>query len=85
MNHELEAGYLKRIHINQHNIKHNAKHTTTVPRHVVTIKCSNTNYKCDKVSIDGPSELVYSPNKPLACGAKVWIETTAKVVPSDEN
>jgi hypothetical protein len=31
------------------------------------------------VTIGGPSHLRYSPNKPLACGAKVWIETTAVV------
>ena len=32
-----------------------------------------------RVRIDGPCEIIYSPDNPLACGARVWIETTAKV------
>jgi len=27
----------------------------------------------------GPSRVVYSPDKPLSCGAKVWVETEAEV------
>ena len=30
--------------------------------------------------IDGPCRVVYSPDKPLSCGARVWIETDAEVV-----
>ena len=26
--------------------------------------------------MDGLTEVVYSPDKPLSCGAKVWIETS---------
>ena len=32
------------------------------------------------VSILGPSKLIYSPAKPLPCGAKAWVETYGKVV-----
>ena len=32
-----------------------------------------------KVEILGPSKVVYSPDKPLSCGARVWIETEAEV------
>ena len=32
------------------------------------------------VTIDGPSRMVYSPGKPLKCGAKAWLETEAPVV-----
>jgi hypothetical protein len=31
------------------------------------------------VEIKGPSKLVYSPDKPLSCGARVWVETEAEV------
>ena len=31
------------------------------------------------VSISGPAEVVYRPEKPLACGAKAWIETRSVV------
>ena len=67
---------LKRIHVNQHNIRANAK-GDDLP--VFTVKTYNENLKGERVVIKGYSELVYSPDKPLDCGAKVWIETTADV------
>jgi hypothetical protein len=66
-----------RIHVNQHNIKANARDGGAKP--VLTVKTYKDNRKCQRVRIDGPSEVIYSPDKPLACGAKVWIETTAPV------
>lgn len=69
----------KRIHVNQHNIRHNAKHPED-HKPVLTVKTYKENIKCDRVFIDGPSEVVYQPDKPLSCGAKVWIETEADVV-----
>ena len=65
-----------RIHVNQHHIKANAK-GADLP--VLTVKTYKTNIKCDHAHIDGPSTVVYSPDKPLACGAKVWIETESEV------
>lgn len=32
-----------------------------------------------RVSIAGPSYLVYRPTRPLHCGARVWVETMAEV------
>ena len=34
---------------------------------------------CMEVDIKGPSRMVYRPNKPRTCGAKLWIETDAEV------
>ena len=62
------------IHVNQHNIKHNAKHEDKKP--VITIKTYKSNTYCNEVIIKGDSKMIYSPDKPLSCGAKVWIETT---------
>ena len=61
-----------RIHVNQHNIKANAK-GADLP--VLTVKTYKDNTLCNEVAIHGPSRVVYSPDKPLSCGAKVWIET----------
>lgn len=36
------------------------------------------------VEILGPSKMIYSNDKPLSCGAKLWIETTADIVIEDE-
>lgn len=67
----------KRIHVNQHNIKKNAKHGTDLP--VITIKTYKNNTYAHEIEIQGPSTLVYRPEKPLSCGARVWIETDAEV------
>ena len=65
------------IHVNQHNIKANAE-GANLP--VLTVKTYKSNIKCNKILIDGPSEVVYSPDKPLDCGARVWIQTKSKVI-----
>ena len=67
----------KRIHVNQHNIKANKKDGGNRP--VLTVKTYKDNTTCNEVEILGPSRLVYSPENPLSCGARVWIETTAEV------
>jgi hypothetical protein len=68
---------LKRIHINQHVIRSNAKTGENKP--CITVKTSNSNTYGSSVRILGESTVVYSPDKPLSCGAKVWIETNAEV------
>ena len=65
---------IKRIHINQHNIRHNAKNPDDL-RPVVSVKTSTGNHKGFKASVHGAVDIVYSPDKPLSCGAKVWIQT----------
>ena len=65
------------IHVNQHVIRDNAKTGANNP--VLTVKTYNSNEYAHEVEIDGPCRIVYSPDKPLSCGAKVWIETHARV------
>ena len=67
----------KRIHINQHVIRANKKNGTHNP--VITVKTSKRNHYTYAAEIDGLSRVVYSPNKPLSCGARVWIETKNEV------
>jgi hypothetical protein len=68
---------ITRIHVNQHVIKANAKSGDNLP--VLTVKQGRTNTYAHRVKIEGPSTVVYSPDKPLSCGAKVWIETQSTV------
>ena len=68
----------KYIHINQHKIKSNHKHNKREP--VITVKTYNSNTYGHQVHILGECKVVYSPDKPLSCGAKVWIETEAEVI-----
>ena len=66
-----------RIHVNQHKIKANKKHGPNDP--VITVKTSKSNTYGHEVKINGSSKVIYSPDKPLSCGAKVWIETESEV------
>ncbi len=68
---------IKRIHVNQHKIKSNKKYNRKDP--VLTVKTSKTNTYGHEVVIYGPSKVVYRPDKPLSCGARVWIETESEV------
>ena len=65
------------IHVNQHVIKSNRKNGVEDP--VLTVKTYKENKYAHEVEINGPSKVVYSPNKPLSCGAHVWIETKSEV------
>ena len=67
-----------KIHINQHVIKANHKNNKRDP--VITVKTYNSNNYGHQVDILGPSKVIYSPDKPLSCGAKVWIETDSEVI-----
>jgi len=67
---------ITRIHVNQHHITANGR-GADLP--VLTVKTYKENLKCNEVLIHGPSRVVYSPDKPLSCGAKVWVETESLV------
>jgi len=64
--------------VNQHKIRSNIKNNMKEP--VITVKTSKSNVYAHEVDIKGPSKVIYSPDKPLSCGAKVWIETESEVV-----
>ena len=71
-----------KIHINQHHIKANQK-GNDLP--VITVKDYQNNRKTNSATIlsdDGTevATIIYSPDKPLPCGAKVWIETELEVI-----
>jgi len=61
------------IHVNQHTIRSNINKPDKDP--VLTVKTYKTNTYAHEVEIKGDSRVVYSPDKPLSCGARVWIET----------
>lgn len=65
------------IHVNQHKIR--AKDPT--PLTVKTYKTNTPGREADIV-VDGKvvATVVYSPDNPLNCGARVWIETTEQVI-----
>jgi hypothetical protein len=65
------------VHVNQHKIR--AKEDD--PLTIKTYK-SNTPATEADIVVDGEvvASIVYRPDSPLSCGAKVWIETKHEVV-----
>jgi len=66
------------IHVNQHIIKSNSKSEDKKP--VITCKTYKSNDYAKEVELldanrNVIAKVIYSPDKPLSCGAKVWIET----------
>ena len=61
-----------------HVIRSNKKNGTNDP--VITVKTYKSNTYGHEVDILGKSKVVYSPDKPLSCGARVWIETDGEVL-----
>ena len=74
----MRRGTIKRIHVNQHVIRRNKK--TGERNNVITVQWRNKSYPVDTVQICGEAKAIYSPDKPLNCGAHVWVETTAEVI-----
>lgn len=73
---------LKRIHVNQHIIRSNRRDGAS--KAPIAVKTYRENVQAHSVKIDGPSRLVYSPDRPLSCGARLWLETEAPVLAYDE-
>ncbi len=67
-----------RIHVNQHIIKSNNRSGDRDP--VLTVKTYKSNDYGSQVEIQGPSRVIYRPDKPLPCGAVCWVETDSEVM-----
>lgn len=70
------------IHVNQSVIRANKKNGVENP--VLTCKTYKENIYAKEIEILDESgsvvaKVVYSPDKPLSCGARVWIETHHEV------
>lgn len=70
-------GIIKRIHVNQHTIKSNGKQGKFEP--TLSLVTSTGTIHGHGIEIEGTSEVIYRPEKPLSCGAHVWIETRSRV------
>lgn len=66
------------IHVNQHVIRANNKSADKKPP--LTVKTYKENRKAFEAEITGSARVIYSPDKPLSCGARVWIETDSEVL-----
>jgi len=62
------------LNVNQAVIRHNKKHNTNLPPCRVQRGRSGKARYCQEVQFEGKGSLVNGQDRPLACGARVWIE-----------
>ena len=72
----------KYIHINRNIIQQNEKNGRERP--VCRVQEGSKARYGSAVEIHGPSRMVYRPDNPLSCGAKLWIETASEISIEDE-
>lgn len=70
---------LKRIHVNQHAIRANLRAGLGMRVAPIRVKVGSENHAAWSFVVRGPLESVYQPDRPLSCGARLWLETRAPV------
>lgn len=73
-----ERGRVKRLHVSQPHIRHNIRAPEAERKPPIIVQTSAGPLYGWDVEIDGPSRLVWG-EKPLGCGARVWLETQSPV------
>jgi hypothetical protein len=74
----LPAGRISRAHVNQWCLGHIRKAGSGVTDEpCITVKHGRGNTYGHGVAADGPGFIIQSVRRPLACGARVWIESKA--------
>ena len=66
------------VHVNKNKIQSNKKHQQYEA--VITVKNRNSNRYAHEVEIPGGCRVVYRPDCPRGCGARVWIESFYDVI-----
>lgn len=77
----LEPGTIKRIHVNRQVLAKNLKSGRNDP--AITVQTSKGPIRASQATIVGTCHVRQAgigDAKPLKCGARVWVETTGKVV-----
>ena len=62
------------VHINSNIIKQNIKKSPEARKPAIAVRDRNKKHYVHQLEIPLPCRVVYSPDKPLPCGARVWIE-----------
>ncbi|WP_052340946.1 hypothetical protein [Salinarimonas rosea] len=72
-----------RVHVNQHVIRKNVSAAPAEREPPLRVIRGRTSTPAWEVELVGPARVVYSPDRPLKCGARVWIEAADAVVLDD--
>ena len=68
------------IHVNMNTIRSNKKHNKNDPPISVRKTQSGKPTYCHSAEFDGFARVVYDPDNPLPCGARLWIEVDGQAV-----
>ena len=75
---------IKRVHVNMHAIRRNKKRADGLLdgdiEPVITVKHGRKNSYGFEVDMPEGCKVVYRPDKPLSCGAKLWVQTEGRVI-----
>ncbi|NEO89478.1 MAG: helix-turn-helix domain-containing protein [Moorea sp. SIO3G5] len=70
---------LAKINVNRNRIGSNNHKSPEERLPVISVKRSGNNNYGNQVEILGPCRIVYQPDQPLDCGARLWIETFSDI------
>ncbi|NET83281.1 MAG: helix-turn-helix domain-containing protein [Moorea sp. SIO1F2] len=70
---------LAKINVNRNHIGSNMHKSPQERKPVISVKRKGTNLYGNEVEILGPCKIVYQPDHPLDCGARLWIETFSDI------
>ncbi|OLT58950.1 helix-turn-helix domain-containing protein [Moorena bouillonii] len=70
---------LATINVNRNRIGSNNGKPAEDRQPVISVKRSGNNLYGNQIEILGPCRIVYQPEHPLRCGARLWIETFSDV------
>ncbi|AOY82725.1 helix-turn-helix domain-containing protein [Moorena producens JHB] len=70
---------LAKINVNRNRIGSNNHKRPEDRLPVISVKRSGNNLYGNQIEIIGPCRIVYQPDNPLDCGARLWIETFSDV------
>ncbi|NEQ09621.1 MAG: DNA-binding protein [Moorea sp. SIO4E2] len=70
---------LATINVNRNRIGTNNAKPPQDRQPVISVKRSGNNLYGNQIEILGPCRIVYQPDHPLRCGARLWIETFSDV------
>ena len=74
---QLPEGCIKRIHVNQHLLRRALKGEDTCP---YTVQYKGKAHPCKYWTAEGELEGINAIDKPLSCGARIYIQTTGPMV-----
>ena len=69
---------LAKINVNRNHIGSNMKKSPKDRKPVISVKRKGTNLYGNEVEILGPCKIVYQPDHPLDCGARLWIDLRSR-------